>query len=430
MPRVTFPIHHTFGPLVTSEQWKLAFRLQFQPHRWMKGPETEQLRSELSTGFGMSVSLFASGREALLAVLRALDLQLGDEVIIQAYTCVVVPNAVHVSGANAVFCDIDPHTLNLDLNRLQARITPRTKAVICQHTFGIPMDTKKLRAICDRRRLVLIEDCAHIIPDSGSSLQLSLIESPAGAEGVGVHGDALIMSFGRDKSISGVTGGAVLTRHRELAKPVSDAERTADQLTKWQVLNLINYPLRYHTAKLLWKLPMGGAVAKGYLRWSQFMGLLPQVYAKGEKEGKMSITLRKLPNACAALALQQIKKISSFNAHRRKLSKLYADAAREGEWNVPEGVKKSIALQKFPVFARNAEKLRLELKREQIYLDDGWCSSVVNPGSVDQEKAGYAPGSCPVAEDVARHIVTLPTHPTTNEGQARYLIHALRSHLK
>jgi perosamine synthetase len=425
MPRVTFPIHHTFGPLVTDAQWHTAFRLQFQPYRWTKGPEVEALRSELSTSFGMSAALFATGREALLALLRALKLSPGDEVIIQAFTCVAVPNAVHAAGANAVYCDIDPQTLNLDLRRLQSLITPRTKAVICQHTFGIPADTKKLRAICDRRRLILIEDCAHVIPDIAGDAQLSLLSAPSATSGIGAYGDALIMSFGRDKAISGVSGGAVLTRHSSLAKPVAQMERSADSLTAWQVLHLIGYPIRYRVAKKIWL----KGIARLYLRWAQLFKLLPPVLTQAEKEGKMPITLRRLPNACAILALQQFKHIGDLNAHRRKVGALYKAAANEGGWNVPAGVKEATTLQKFPVFAQEAEKLRMELKREQIYLDDGWCSAVVNPQSVDQEKAGYAPRSCPAAEDVARHIVTLPLHPTMSKEQAKYLIHALRSSL-
>src|SRR3990167_6264235 len=130
MPRIRFPIHHTFGPLVTKEQWNTAFRLQFLPHKWTKGIETEKLRSALSHHFGMSASLFGSGREALLAGLKALDIRSGDEVIIQGYTCVVVPNAVHAAGATPVYADIDPESLNIDLKKIQTKITPRTRAII------------------------------------------------------------------------------------------------------------------------------------------------------------------------------------------------------------------------------------------------------------------------------------------------------------
>ena len=441
MPRVRFPIHHTFGPLVTKDQWKLAFKLQFQPWRWREGPETEQFRSHLSHSFGMSVSLFSTGREAILATLRALELKTGDEVIIQGYTCVVVPNAVHAAGGNAVYADIDPQTLSFDLDKLQAVITPRTKAIICQHTFGIPAPVQKLRAICDKRNLLLIEDCAHVIPDLPpvapggseggfrSSEQLSFLQLAGAAEGIGTHGDVLIFSFGRDKSISGVSGGAALTRHPELGEKLLQMEKEADQLSSWLILNLIDYPIRYQFAKWLWLLPGGSNLAKAYLRWAQLFRLLPSIVTRAEREGKMGITLHKLPNACAALAWQQLQSLTRLNNQRRKITALYANAAKKEGWHVPSGVSHAIALQKFPVFARDAEGLRKKLKREQIYLDDAWCGVVVSPRSTDQEAAGYAAGSCPRAEEVARHIVTLPTHPTMTEGQAKYLVHALRSFL-
>lgn len=415
MPRVTFPIHHTFGPLVTHEQWKLAFLLQFFPQKWKRGPEIEELRSSLSHHFGMSASLFGSGREALLAALKALDMRSGDEVIIQGYTCVVVPNAVHAAGATVVYADIDPESLNLDLKKIQTKITPRTRAIICQHTFGIPADTERLRAICDKRNLMLIEDMAHILPEKLT-------------EGMGTRGDLIILSFGRDKAISGVTGGAVLTKHGAIGQKIEMFEKQAQSYSLFRILHFLEYPLRYRFAKWLWNLPLGATLAKAYLRWSRISGFLPPVYAPGEKEGKTSIQFHRIPNACATLVLEQFQSLSSLNQSRRSLAKIYIDAAKKGEWSMPHAALNASTLQKFPVYARDAKKLRAELKREQVYLDDGWCGSVVNPPSVNIESAGYMQGMCPVAEDVSRHVVTLPMHPTMTWEQAEYLVHALCSH--
>ncbi len=415
MSSVRFPIHHTFGPLVTQEQWKLAFLLQFFPQKWKRGLEIEELRSSLSHHFGMSASLFGSGREALLAALKSLDMRSGDEVIVQGYTCVVVPNAVHAAGATVVYADIDPESLNLDLKKIQTKITPRTRAIICQHTFGIPADTERLRAICDKRNLMLIEDMAHVLPETLT-------------EGMGTRGDVIILSFGRDKAISGVTGGAVLTKYGAIGQKIDAFEKEARHYSSWRILNLIGYPVRYHFARAIWNLPFGATLAKGYLRWSRMMRLLPPVYASGEKEGKTSIQFHRIPNACATLVLEQFQSLSSLNQNRRSLAKIYADAAKKKEWSMPHAALNASTLQKFPVYARDAKKLRAELKREQVYLDDGWCSGVVNPSSVNQESAGYMRGTCPIAEDVSRHIVTLPVHPTMSREQAGYLVHALFSH--
>lgn len=428
MSRLHFPIHHTFGPLATKEQARLAFRLQFQPKLWRTGPAVEELRSALSHAFGMSASLFATGREALLAVLKTLTLGSGDEIIVQAFTCAVVPNAVHAAGAVPVYCDIDPATLSLDLKKIQSKITPRTKAIVCQHTFGIPAPTEQLRAICDKRRLLLIEDAAHILPDVGRDGQMSLVSSPGPTETIGRFGDILLFSFGRDKAISGVTGGAALTRHGDIGRALATMEKTAFPLSRWDILNLLGYPIRYRFARALWRLPVGGAaLAKTYLRFSRVTKLLPRVLTDAEKEGKMAVALHLLPNVCAMLILQQLQTLARFNDHRRALTSLYARAAREGKWRVPAGAASSPALQKFPLYVENADGLRATLKHEEIYLDDGWSGAVINPRTVNQELCGYAPGSCPVAEEVAQHILTLPLHPLMTEQQAKYLAHALRS---
>ncbi len=425
--KVLFPIHHTFGPLVTKEQWRSAFRLQFQPWKWREGSEREELRRELSQSFACSAALFGSGRDALLAALRALELKPGEEVILQGLTCVVIPNAIHAAQGVAVYCDIDPQTLNMDVERIQRLITPRTRAIICQHTFGIPTDTVRLRSICSKRGLVLIEDCAHVIPHSSSSDGMGNVTDRASAgSGIGEQGDILIFSFGRDKAISGVTGGAALSRHPSIAQKLMQMERDARQFSLLSILHHLGYPLRYSLAKRCWKFGVG----KAYLRVSRALGFLPPVLTEAEKQGKVDIEIHALPNALATLALQQLHFIGSFNTNRHLLANLFREAAEKEGWSYPRGVDASPALQKFPLFAENPTAIRERLKREQVYLDDGWCGAVVNPPSVPQDAAGYMAGSCPAAEDIARHLLTLPLHPTMDEDQVRYLIHALRSELR
>jgi perosamine synthetase len=428
MSKVIFPIHHTFGPLVTRAQWKEAFLLQFKFWKWKNGKEKEDLKKELGQRFGESAILFGSGRDALLATFRAIGITPGDEIILQGFTCTVVPNSIHAAGGVPVYCDTDPQTLSLDIAKFHRTITHRTRAVICQHTFGIPAETKKIKAICEKRGIMLIEDCAHIIPDDIGK-QMSLLEGESHSGEIGLHGDAVLLSFGRDKAISGVTGGAVITKHAALAKVLNEEESKASHMSMWRIMNLIGYPIRYRFAKWLWRLPLGPILAKAYLRWIQKIGFLVPVLTKSEKKGKGNIFLKKIPNACATLALQQLKGLHSINSHRRKISDIYKDAAKKSGWHMPEGTLKSIALQKFPVFARDADGLRRALKGEEVYLDDGWCGAVVNPKGLDQESFGYAEGACPISEDIAKHIVSLPTHPTMNEEQAKYLVHALRFYL-
>ena len=99
---------------------------------------------------------FAAGRMALYALLEALELQPGDEVVLPGFSCVVVANALRYRGLHPVFADIDPRTFNLDPERAAARLSPRTRALYLQHTFGISAEAERLRALADRHGLLVI----------------------------------------------------------------------------------------------------------------------------------------------------------------------------------------------------------------------------------------------------------------------------------
>ncbi len=403
------PIHHTFGPLALRSQVLQAGILQCEPWKWRDGPEREELRRTLRQHFRREVALFDSGRSGLFALLTALKIEPGDEIILQGFTCAVVPNAILAAGGTPVYVDVNPRTLTIDPAKVRAARTRRTRAVICQHTFGIPADTSALRIICDESDIALIEDCAHVIPDTMD-------------DRIGTHADAMLLSFGRDKAISGVSGGAVLTHHAFVAQKLREIEERAPHRNLWTILNAIGYPLRYTAAKMLWPLHLG----KLYLHALRLAGLLPPVLTRKEYSGRMADAPHKLPNACAALALGQLHALAQLNEHRRSIARMYAETARELHWEVPRGIFTSPAPQKFPLYVRTADHVRARMKKHEIYLDDGWCGAVVNPRSVDQRAAGYTPGTCPDAEQVAREILSLPTHPTTTPHQAEQVLETLR----
>ena len=102
-----------------------------------------------------------SGTDALYLALRAMKIGSGDEVITTPFTFIATAETISAVGAKPVFVDIDPATFNLDLDRVAAAITPRTKAIMPVHLFGNPVDMTKLMAIAERHNLVVIEDCAQ-----------------------------------------------------------------------------------------------------------------------------------------------------------------------------------------------------------------------------------------------------------------------------
>lgn len=408
------PIHHTFGPHVDQKYLRRARGLSYRFWAYRSGQDRLRLASALKTRFGMDAVLFSSGREALLALLTALDLPQGSDIVVQGFTCVVVPNAIHAAGLKTIYADIDPDTLNLTPETVRDVATPTTKAVICQHTFGIPSKTDELRTLCKERGWILIEDCAHILPDRN------------GPSDILQSSDYAICSFGRDKAISGIAGGAALSKNASVTGKLRELEKNASEVSFWNVLRLLEYPPRM---KQLVRPFIGIGLAGALLKIHHLFRLFTPVVTDDEKKGQMKNELHRIPNACAALALWQLSLLERLNDHRRALvAHILRGTAKRG-WKVMHGVNDSLPLQKFPMFVENAAAIRIALKKQNIHLDDGWTGCVVCPGDCDASAAGYR-ASCDLnAEKAAESILSLPTHPTMSIRDVDVLLKALDAHL-
>ena len=360
------------------------------------------------------VTLFASGREGMLALLRSMHIGPGDEVIIQAYTCVVVPNAIQAAGATPIYADIQSDTLNIEPESIEALITPKTKAIICQHTFGIPPALSELQMISRQKNIPLIEDCAHVIPDEN------------GPSGVAFTGDYALLSFGRDKAISGVSGGAVISRNPETSKHLEAEEKMAQDLSLIQIKRYLLYPILYSIAKPFYQI-WGIGIGKLFLWLCAKLTLLPSIVTSEEKLGHQSPIVHRLPNALATLTLDQWTKRRTINAHRRMLVRIYVKELTARGIPLIEGACIGLPLQKFPLFIAGAEGIRQRLKKQNIHLHDGWTGCVVCPPNVDLSVTQYQPGSDPKAEEACEQILSLPTHPGTTIRDAMRLIEALQS---
>ncbi len=174
-----------------------------------QGREVEQFEAELSaqlTG-GRPVAVVSSGTAALHLLLLALGIGPGDEVIVPSFTFAATANAVHLTGAEAVFVDIE-ETYCLDPDAVRAAIGPRTAAVMAVHLYGQPAAMGALRELTDRHGLLLLEDAAQA---HGASLD--------GAP-VGTLGDGAAFSFYPTKNMTTGEGGAVCLADEAVARRV------------------------------------------------------------------------------------------------------------------------------------------------------------------------------------------------------------------
>jgi len=187
-----------------------AIRRVMESARFIGGPEVSGLEEEVARYSRVAHAVgCASGTDALLLCLRALEIGPGDEVVTSAYSFFASAGAVANAGATPVFVDIDPRTYNLDSHRLEAAITPRTKAVIAVHLFGQCCDLGAIDAVCQKRQVWLIEDAAQAI---GSEWE---------GKRAGSVGDFGCFSFFPSKNLGGAgDGGMVVTRNADYADRV------------------------------------------------------------------------------------------------------------------------------------------------------------------------------------------------------------------
>jgi dTDP-4-amino-4,6-dideoxygalactose transaminase len=146
-----------------------------------------------------------NGTIALEIALRAMGVGPGDEVLVPAYTFIATASAVHLVGGKAVFVDVEEDSVNIDLAKAEAAITPRTKVLAVVHFAGLPVDMDAARALAKKRGLMLLEDAAHAWGTKWKG------------KGAGAIGDMGTFSFQMSKNITSGEGGIILSDDDELA---------------------------------------------------------------------------------------------------------------------------------------------------------------------------------------------------------------------
>lgn len=179
--------------------------------KYTLGPVMERFEQELADYMGMKHALGVnSGTDALWLAFLALGIGKGDEVITTSNTFFATAEAIWLVGATPVFVDVRPDTRNIDPDLIEAKITPRTKAIVPVHLYGQPAEMRKISAIAKKHNLLVIEDCAQAIGARGDDFA------------IGELSDVVCTSFITAKNL-GTFGdaGAVITNRDDIVLPIT-----------------------------------------------------------------------------------------------------------------------------------------------------------------------------------------------------------------
>ncbi len=324
------------------------------------GPKVAEFERCLADTVGAvdAVSV-SSGTAALHTAMFALEIGPGDEVIVPAITFASTANAVLFQGGRPVFADLNPDTLLLDPERVEAMITPKTKAIIAVDYAGQPCDYDALRAVSDRHGLPLVADACHAL---GGSYK----DRP-----VGTLGDLNVFSFHPVKHVAAGEGGAVVTDDKGLAQRMRTFRNHGISTDHHQRARhgLHSYEMEY----------------LGYNY--------------------------RLSDIQCALALSQLDKLPDSIRRRQAIAERYDTTLAETPTVTPLAVNSDVthAYHIYPVQVDlDRDKIFAALRAENIGVNVHYLPVYRHPY---YQRQGYTKGLCPVAEAAYERMISLPIFP-------------------
>jgi perosamine synthetase len=360
----------------------------------------------LAKYLGVSTALtYSSGRAALMEILRVLDVGPGDEVIVPGYTCIVIPAAIIAVGAKPIYADIDLRTFNVLPESVEARVTSRTRAILAQHTFGIPCDLGPLIQIAESKSMFLIEDCAHAL---GAKI---------GSGHCGGHGIAAFFSTEQSKMISTIKGGIATTNYPDVAARLrsahanlkSDPQSCADHsVNRWFIQTMTHDPRYGRAAREIFDIARRhGPIRKAINASFDF----DTVDYEAAIDGIVRQPAR-LANELARVGYFQIRRLEADVIARNRLVRSLEPLAMQLGWATPridwENTRPSFVRFPFLVDDRSYWRRRLD----EGGIESGtWLNHPLHPVGSNFRKCGYEIGMCPNAEYAAERVLNIPIHP-------------------
>ena len=341
---------------------------------WGLGPKTKEFEDEFARYIGANhVVGLNSATAALHLALNVLGVQ-GGEVITTPMTFISTNHAILYNDATPVFADICADTLNIDVDDIERKITPRTKAIMMVHYGGHPCDLDEIHALARPRGIKVVEDAAHAC---GAEYK---------GKRIGSFSDATCFSFHAVKNLAMGEGGALAVQDEELDK---------------------------HLRRLRW---MG--ISKS--TWDRSEDVSKYSWFYNVEEVGFKCHLSDIP---AAIGLVQLRKLEKTNGRRRAIAMRYNEGFAGLRWLETPVEKPHVrsAFHNYVVKVENRDRFTAYLQEKGIATSMHYI-----PNHLYSMYEPYR-SSLPVVEEVWQKIVTLPLFPDLTDEQVDYIIEAVRS---
>lgn len=314
-------------------------------------------------------------------------------------------------GAIPRYVDVAPGSPNMDVHDLTKKITDSTRAVVLQHSFGLPADVIALCAAASAAGVPVIEDCAHTIASTVNGLR------------VGSFGAAAFFSYEASKPVFVGVGGSAMINDPALAAAVRADYATYSepsvfgqaQLAAMLVAHRVAYrPSTYWTVRSIFR-----AVSK--------LGLIRGNYNKiGDEQGPATDFSTRMGRTQITILERALRRLDENTAHRRKVATAYRTRIdRVGVEHIPVAQNADPVYGRYPLIVEDRDAIIEGAKRAKVELADFYATPVHPLRGDGLRTVSYEPGSCPNAEWLSERIVSLPTGKQVDQRQVERAVNYL-----
>jgi len=359
------------------------------------------------------IFLYWKGRVALYAILKAMELDKDSEAIIPALTCVVVPNAIIYAGLKPVYIDVEKATFNMNVSLIESAITEKTKVIVCQNTYGLSSNIEEILTIAKKYNLFTIEDCTHGFGGYYNG-------KPNGS-----YCDAAFYSTQWNKPFSTGIGGFLYVSNNELFYKVKklESEKIKPGIGEISLLRFLLIFRKFAVNKFTQPLLVA------FYRFLSNKNLI-----LGSNQGNELNSIEKPKSYFKDISTTQIKtgikslsQLKEMNELRLKNAKDYTDFLKsENKNHVEESYFKNHMFLKYPLLVKDRKLFNESAREMRITLGD-WFISPLHPVEDDLSIWFFESIKFPVASQIAKTIINLPTDIRNNDRVIEFLKKNLES---
>jgi len=366
--------------------------------------------------FGSEYGFFTkNARLAIYLFLRAIGVKKGDEVILSAFNCMVVPEVIVFLGAKPVYVDVGAD-LNMDSEDVKSKVTEKTKCIILPYHDGIDVNHEKLLDLASSLGIKVLSDCAHLLHSKNDNKEYSIKNS---------HIDGLIYSFSHSKNFSLKCGGLLLVKRKDIAARIE--EICHDICSSAKLLPEMNKVINLLIDRICGRYAIFDFLVKVFGR----IALLEKEILQPEYDAEIpKVFFQVMSPYKTRLLYHNLFYLNDWNAKRKELAMTYKRCLKnKGIYHVIGDIQLSIPLHYPVLLPVLSDDIYYYLMKYNIYVER-WFNPQLYPYVENKKRFLYDENKYPASREYSKRIINLPLSPRLSVQEVKDICYMIEDRLR